>query len=101
MALSGLKPLADTSSLRRAPWRRASPGRRLAGRLDSSGVRKIGQCSANMLAVLARGDAEADGGGRCCSVRCLLGDEGEWQCGVPGTAFRCMGRSDPWLTRDL
>lgn len=54
-----------------------------------------------MLAVLARGDAEADGGGRCHSVHCLLGDKGEWKFGVPGTVFRHMGRSDPWLTTDL
>lgn len=101
MALSGLKPLADTSSLRKAPRRRASTGRRLAGRLDSSGVRKIGQRSANMPVVLARGDAEADGRGRCRSVRCLLDDGGAWRFGAPGTAFGCMGRSDSWLTTDL
>lgn len=101
MALPWLKPLADTSPLRKALRYWASMDRRLAGRLDSSGVWKIGQCSANMLAVLARGDAEADGGGRCHSVHCLLGDKGEWKFGVPGTVFRHMGRSDPWLTTDL
>lgn len=106
LALSGLKPLADTSHLRKALWYWASMDGRLAGRLDSSGVWKIGQCSANMLAVLARGDAEADGGGRCHSVHCLLGKasgslgflaqcSGTWEGVIPGWQQICDNKV--WL----
>lgn len=81
LALPGLNPLSNPSSVGKAPWHQAGPGRSLG-----SGVWKQGR-ALQILAALA-GD-----------VLELL-EEG-CVAGVPSTASRHMGRSDSWLTMDL
>lgn len=75
LALPGLNPLSDPSSVGKALWHRAGPGRSL-----SSGIWKQGRA----LQVLARGMLE-------------LLEEG-CVAGLPSTASRYMGRSNSWLT---
>lgn len=78
LALPGLNPLSDPSSVGKALWHWASCGRSL-----ESGVCKQGRA----LQVLARAMLE-------------LLEEG-CVAGVPSTASRHMGRSNSWMTMDL
>lgn len=74
LVLPGLNPLSDPSSVGKAPWHWAGPGRSLG-----SGVWKQGRA----LQVLARGVLEL------LEEGCVVG--------VPSTPARHKGRSDSWL----